>query len=99
MRELDELLLSIRDDDATPGEDHGAFRLRDQLRDAAQLGCVGTWWSEVRAHAYGFVVERELGDRCLQILGQVDQHRARPSGAGHMKSLTNGRGDVVDPRD
>src|ERR1700736_5444984 len=99
MRELDELLLSIRNDDATPGEDHGAFGLRDQLRNAAQLGGVGTRGGEVREHAYGFVVERELGDRRLEILGKVDEHRARPSGAGHVKSLTNGRGDVVDPRD
>src|SRR3979411_1508030 len=98
MREFDELLLSIRDDDATPGEDHGAFGLRDQLRDAAQLGCVGTSWGEGRAHAYGFVVERELGDRRLQIFGKVDQHRARPSGAGYMEGLTDGGGDVVDAR-
>ena len=95
--ELEEELRRPAFDHAVPAEDDRPLGGVDHRRGAldvapASRGARG----DSRGGAPGPRVPHERRARLLRVLGDVDEHRARPPRAGDVEGLAQGRRDVVD---
>ncbi len=98
MGEFDQLRRTVAQNHPAAGVDHGPPGRQDQIHRLANLagvtlnrGVVGT-----QLDFLGIVVLR-LGDS--HILGQINQHRARPTGAGDIERFLDGFSELPDVSD
>ena len=91
-----QLLGGVGDDHAAAGVDHRPLGAAQQLRHRGDfLGRGAAFGQRIAGQLHrGVVVRRRL--HVLHVLGNIDQHRARPAGRGHVERLAHDPGDVVD---
>ena len=84
--ELSQLVVGAGEDHAVPGEDNRPLRLGDQLRGLLYLGHVA-FDPRLVPGQINRVRVLELGLLLEYVLGDVDENRPGPSGAGDVESL------------
>ena len=84
-------------DDAVAGEDQRPLGGVNHLDGAIEVGLAGTQVGPVAERRVRFR-PLELARALLAVLGEVDEHRAGPAGAGDVERLAHGGGDVLGVR-
>ena len=87
-----------RHDDAVPGQDNGPAGLIDHLDGAGHLRGVALQGRTITRQLRGILVPVELHRGLLGVLGDIHQHRPRPSRLGDKESFADAAPDVADAR-
>ena len=96
--QLQHLLLGAGDEHAPrPSSITGRFASLMSSAMRASLAGSGSGGRREGAEPHRLLGVVELGDRRLEVLGEVDDHRAGAAGAGDVEGLLDGGGDVLDP--
>ena len=94
LRKFQELLRSLRPDDAVPGDDDRPLGLVDQLRRLADHAGVALDVRLVAAQA-DLLRPFELVGLLEDVLGDIDEHRPRPSGSCDVRRLADRQRDFA----
>ena len=94
--QLHEFRMRMRGNDTATHVDHGALGSQQHLHGLLDLPLVTLGDGRIGAHLDFATLGRVLAGGDGDVLGDIDQHRARPARARNMEGAAHGFGEVLD---